>query len=151
VTPDRPDSRPLVSGPLDPQSETDEPLPSCDEIMDLLLNLFESHKVAALALQMVEKRRQAYKLARTAPVGTMIIFLAVDRRVDMLIQRLKALELPMAEITLEAVAIPCRTCRDVFGGSSGECEQLHRDQTTGIALLNRVVYCFPSKTPGLRT
>jgi len=57
--------------------------------MNILLNLLEPHKVTALTLKMVEKRRQDDKLASTRTIRAMIQFLAMSRRVQMLIQTLK--------------------------------------------------------------
>ena len=47
-------------------------LSSRDEIMDMLLNLRKSHKLAALTFEMIEKCRQTYELAVAATVGAMI-------------------------------------------------------------------------------
>lgn len=43
--------------------KADQLLPSRNETMDVLLNLLEARKAAALTFQVIEKRSQAYELA----------------------------------------------------------------------------------------
>jgi hypothetical protein len=48
-----------------------------DEIMDMLLNPFKSHKAATLTFKMIEKRCQAYELAIATAVWAMVQLFAM--------------------------------------------------------------------------
>lgn len=60
-------------------NEANELLLSRDEIVNVFLHLFKSHKVTTLALKMIEKRCQAAKLTVAAAVRAMIQLLAMSR------------------------------------------------------------------------
>lgn len=52
--------------------KANELLPPSDEIVNMRLNLLESHEVAALTFKVVEKRRQTSKMAVAAAVRAMV-------------------------------------------------------------------------------
>lgn len=54
---------------------------SCNEIVNLLLNIFKPHEVTALTFKMIEKRCQAAKLTTAAAVRAMIQLLAMGWRI----------------------------------------------------------------------
>jgi len=65
--------------------KTKKLLSSRDKIMDMLLDLFESHKVAALTFEMIEKRCQTDELTGAVTVRAMVQLFAMRQRAQMLV------------------------------------------------------------------
>lgn len=84
--------------------------------MHLVPNGLKSHEPASLTLQVIDHGRQGAVLSAASAIWAAISSLTMDRRSEMLVQRLQHVEYPVAEIALEALDV---TVPSIIGGPVG--------------------------------